>query len=129
MVARAQADANGLAGYPTSMGSICGELSAGLSRWIGTDGYRALRGRALDEARSAHPVLDRMTCDGTDTDQIAAAIEAHGAAPVAVALEAFIASLIELLGRIVGDEMAAQLIESAGAGAQSAGAAERGLDD
>ena len=130
IVARAPAGADGSVAYSATIGSICGELSAGLSRWIGTEGYRALRGRALDEARSVHPVLERLSFDGTDADQLAAAVEAHGVAPVALAVEAFIASLIELLGRIVGDEMAANLIESAGIGdLQGDGGAERGSDD
>ena len=129
VLARARAEDSEGAGYSATVGTICEELSAGLSRWIGAEGYRALRGRALDEVRPAHPALDRLSFDGTDVAEIAVAVETHGAAPVALALEAFIASLIGLLGRIIGDEMAANLIESAGVGAQKGVGSERGIDD
>jgi hypothetical protein len=65
-----------------------------------------------------------MQCDGTDAAEVASAVEAHGADAVAAAFVALVTSLIELLGRIVGVEMATRLVEHAGAG----GAAPDSID-
>ena len=42
---------------------------------------------------------------------IAAAVRAHGAAEVAAGMVALVATLIDLLGRIIGEEMAVRLVE------------------
>jgi hypothetical protein len=102
-----------------AVGRICTQLGAGLARWIGAEGYRALLRRALDEERATHPALGSLQCNGDDAAAIAAAVQAHGADVVAAALVSLIAALIELLGRVVGEEMAVQLIVQAGAGRPS----------
>jgi hypothetical protein len=45
---------------------------------------------------------------------ITAAVRAHGAGEVAAGLVASMAALIELLGRIIGEEMAVRLVEQVG---------------
>jgi hypothetical protein len=94
---------------------VCAQLRAGLARWIGSEGYRALIRRTLEQERAAHPVLSSLSCDGGDAHEIAAAVRAHGAAELTAGIMALVATLIDLLGRIVGEDMALQLVEQTGA--------------
>ncbi len=93
---------------------VCIQLRAGLGRWIGAMGYRALLGRALVLARAEHPALGVMSCHGGDDEMIAAAVRMHGAAEVAAGMVALVARLVELLGRVIGEEMALRLVEQTG---------------
>lgn len=92
---------------------ICVQLQAGLVRWIGTEGYRALVHRGLELARAEHPALSRLSCNGSDEQEIAAAVRAHGAAEVTAGMVALVATLIALLSRTVGEEMAVELVNQA----------------
>lgn len=92
---------------------MCGRLRTGLSRWVGTAGYRALLQRALELTRADHPTLRLMSCSGNEEQEIAAAVEALGAAEVTAGLIAMIATLIDLLGRIIGEDMAVELVKQA----------------
>ena len=92
---------------------VCAHLRAALSRWVGLEGYRVLLLRALDLARVEHPVLTRLSCDGNDEQEIAAAVEAHGAAEVTAGMVALVEALIDLLGRIIGEEIAVELVKQA----------------
>ena len=92
---------------------MCAQLRVGLGRWIGAEGYRALLDRALGLARAEHPALGGLSCLGGD-GAIMAAVRAHGASEVAAGLVASVAALIELLGRIIGEEMAMRLVEQVG---------------
>jgi hypothetical protein len=90
---------------------MCTELRTGLGRWIGAEGYQALVDRAVAVTRAEHPALDGFSCIGGDEPGTAAVVGAHGAADVAAGLVAFMTAMIELLGRIIGDEMAVRLVE------------------
>ena len=92
---------------------VCVHLRAGLSRWVGLEGYRVLLLRALDLARAEHPVLTQLSCNGNEEQEIAAAVRAHGAAEVRSAMMALIATLIDLLGRIIGEDIAVELVKQA----------------
>jgi hypothetical protein len=92
----------------------CIQLRAGLGRWIGAMGYRALLDRALALARVEHPALAGLSCHGGDEEAIAAAVRTHGASDVAAGMVALVAGLVELLGRIIGEEMADRLVEQTG---------------
>ena len=84
-----------------------------LSRWVGSVGCHALFTRALADARVSHPLLtgvrvqegDQPSFEGT-----AEIIDAHGASATAEALEAMLVTLVEILGRLIGDDMAMKLI-------------------
>ena len=93
---------------------VCDDLRAGLGRWIGAEGYRALLDRALVLAVTDHPVLGSISCHDGDALAAAAAARAHGATELANGLVALVATLTELLGRIIGEEMAVRLVERAG---------------
>jgi hypothetical protein len=103
---------------------ICGGLDHGLSRWIGAEGYRALLRRALEEERTVQSPFATLQWDGNDGDRIAAAVKQHGAHETVAWLVSLVASLIDLLGRVVGEDMAVQLIEQGGSTRRSERAAE-----
>jgi hypothetical protein len=92
----------------------CIQLRAGLGRWIGAMGYRALLDRALVLARAEHPALAGLSCHGGDEEAVAAAVRTHGASDVAAGMVALVAGLVDLLGRIIGEEMAVRLVEHTG---------------
>jgi hypothetical protein len=90
---------------------MCTGLRVGLSRWVGAMGYRALIDRALLLARAEHPALSSVSCHGGDEPVTTAAVWAHSADEVATGMVALVAALVELLGRIIGEEMAVRLVE------------------
>ncbi len=90
------------------------ELRVGLGRWIGAEGYRVLLGRALIVARAEHPALGGLSCLGGDQPATTAAVQAHGAGAVSAGLGTLVAVLIDLLGNIIGEDMAVHLVEQAG---------------
>ena len=93
---------------------LCTELSTDLRRWIGAEGYRALLDRSLALTRPAHPSLVGLSCLGGDKRAMDAAVRMHGAAHVQAGMLALITTLIDLLGHILGAEMAARLVEQTG---------------
>ena len=111
--ARAAGDTNTLEDVAAAATRTCTQLQAGLARWVGTEGYRALIDRALLLARAEHPVLGGLSCHGGDQPATTAAVRAHSAAEVATGMVALVATLIDLLSRIVGEEMAVELVNQA----------------
>ena len=94
--------------------SACDQLYRELSRWVGVDGCHALFMRALAQARVEYPALAQIQLHARSEpyiDGLAATIMAYGETATAVALESMLVRLIELLGRLIGDDMAAKLIE------------------
>ena len=85
-----------------------------LSRWVGSDGCHALFIRALAEARREYTPLGQIQLRaGSDPyiGGVAETVGAYGDAATAKALEAMLVQLVELLGRLIGDDMATKLIE------------------
>ena len=109
-----------VAGTPEEMAAAaergCARLRAVLTRWIGSDGYHALINRALEQARAAHPAVANLQCQAGDVQGVAAAVGAHSAAEVREGVLALVALLIDLLSRLIGEEMAVRLVEQAWAG-------------
>lgn len=92
----------------------CDNLYRELSRWVGPDGCHALFARALAETRVEHPALAQIQLRARSEpyiDGVAETIIAHGDPATAVALESMLVRLVELLGRLIGDDMAMKLIE------------------
>jgi hypothetical protein len=103
--------------------AACDHLYRELARWVGTDGCHALFTRALAQARTEHPALGQIQLRSRSDpyiDGLAETITAHGDAATAEALEPMLVRLVELLGRLIGDDMAMKLIE------RSLAASERG---
>lgn len=85
-----------------------------LARWLGATGCHALFTRALAHARSTHPALAEVSVEHRSAptlEGVAESVRAHGAAAVAAGLESLLVALLELLGRLIGDDMAARLVE------------------
>jgi hypothetical protein len=107
---------------PDAAAAATDRLYRGLSRWIGRDGCHALFTRALAETRMSHPLLEEIELrPGSDRylDATAPAIMLHGSAAANSALESMLVAVIELLARLIGDDMALKLIEQASADAHS----------
>lgn len=94
--------------------AACDQLYRELSRWVGLDGCHALFSRALAEARTDYPALGQIEIHARTQphiDGVAATIMARGDPATAEGLEFMLERLIELLGRLIGDDMALKLIE------------------
>lgn len=90
-------------------------MGSTLTRWFGPYGYHALLARALADSRSTHPALEAVSVRGpTDPrlEGIANAAARYGAAATVDAMIDVAASVIELLGRLIGEDMAAKLIDA-----------------
>jgi len=85
-----------------------------LSRWVGPDGCHALFTRALAEARDEFPPLAQIQLRPGSEPYIGGVgetVAAYGDTATATALEWMLIHLVELLGRLIGDDMATKLIE------------------
>jgi hypothetical protein len=88
-------------------------LADALRSAVGHDGFNALIARAIVLSTDDHPVLTDVFPARTTPGpaEIAAAVERHGAAPVAAALESAIATLADVLAGLVGADMVPNLFE------------------
>jgi len=94
--------------------AACDHLYRELSRWVGPDGCHALFTRALGEARVQYAALGVVQLHARSEpyiEGVAEAIIAHGDPATADGLEALLIRLIEILGRLIGDDMSTILIE------------------
>jgi hypothetical protein len=112
--ARAAGDAKAPEEVAEATERVCTQLRADLGRWIGDEGYCALLNRALGLVRVEHHALGGLACLGGDEPATAAAVQANSAGEVAAGLVALMAVLIDLLGRIIGEQMAVRLVDQVG---------------
>jgi hypothetical protein len=92
----------------------CLRVTESLRDAMGEDGYTALLARALARTEDDHPALKnirRLSSRGIRLDNVVAGIETHGVGPVTAAIEAMLAALIEVLGRLIGEDMALRIID------------------
>lgn len=85
-----------------------------LCRWVGTNGCLALLARALADARAGHPVLEEIRIANRSEpglEGVPECVRKHGAAATAEGLEMLLVTLLELLGRLIGDDMVMRLVE------------------
>lgn len=110
---------------------VCADLRVGLERWIGAEGYRVLLDRSLVLARMEHAALRDLGCRGGEPTAIAAAVRAHGPARLRAAMVTLLGALIELLGRIIGEDMAVRIVQQTlvPAPRDAPGAETRGAQD
>jgi hypothetical protein len=93
--------------------TACDHLYRELSRWVGPDGCHALFTRALAQAQTEYPALGQIQLRARSepyVDGVAETIMAHGDAATAEAVESMLVRLVDLLGRLIGDDMAMKLI-------------------
>ncbi|HUF66049.1 MAG TPA: hypothetical protein VMM17_08730 [Gemmatimonadaceae bacterium] len=101
-------------GDTAARAAACDRLYRDLSRWVGPDGCHALFTRALAESLTEYPLLAEVQLRPRSEPYVEGAADtarSHGDAVTAEALESIIVHVIELLRRLVGDDMAIKLIE------------------
>ena len=84
---------------------------------MGDAGCAALFDRALARTEGAHPALKDLrgrADDGIRLDRIAASADAHGIENVTAAIEALIGALVDILTRLIGDDMTIRLLDHDG---------------
>jgi hypothetical protein len=90
----------------------CVLITAGMSRWFGVYGSRALVLRALATAQRRHPALAGVHVSANHClEGVSASTREHGSAPVAEGIVFTIAGLAGLLGRLIGNDIAISLLE------------------
>lgn len=114
----AREEAPGRGAKPELVGAAlqqtCVRVSANLRDSLGEDGANALLGRALARTEADHPALKdirRLNEGGIHLDGVVASVATHGVAEVTAAVEALLAALVQILGRLIGDDMAIRLVE------------------
>ena len=93
---------------------VCERVHRSLSLWLGATGSQALFSRALTQARATHPALRDIGLQAKADSTLVGVTESthtHGERAVAAGLEALLAAVLELLGRLIGQDMAARLLE------------------
>jgi hypothetical protein len=89
-------------------------VHARLSRWFGAYGAKALITRALVRAQEMHPALSSVTVSTTEAAPLtgfAASIRNHGEASVTAGIADVLAALVDLIGRLIGEDLAMSLFE------------------
>ena len=89
-------------------------VSDNLRTAMGKDGSSALLARALSRTEAKHPALKdvcRLANGDVHLDGVAAGIDAHGVAAVTAGIEALLAALLEVLIRLIGEDMAIRVID------------------
>ncbi len=108
--AQALADAGARADVVSVADEVCDQLRVALGRWIGEEGHRALLNRARRVVQAEHPALAVFSCFQAD-ESPAVGVQARGADEVSAALLALVATQIELLGMIIGEQLTVRLVE------------------
>ena len=91
----------------------CTRMTGGLWRSMGPAGSSALLARAFARTEGPHPILKELhrgNGDATRVDGIAESVKAHGIGEVTAAIEALLAAVIDILTRLIGEDMATRLI-------------------
>lgn len=95
--------------------ALAGErLCHTLSRWIGSDGCHALFTRARAQAQADHRPLDALYLRvraNPYIEGVAESVKEYGDAATADAIESTLVGTVELLGRLIGIDMATNLID------------------
>ena len=102
------------AAVASALQRVFARLSYSLRDAMGPAGYDALLLRALARAKRAHPALAMarpLSDPEIPSDTILAIIEAHGADAATDAMEALLVAFIDILSRLIGEDMAIRLID------------------
>jgi hypothetical protein len=113
---------------------VLGQLQERLVRWFGPDGVDAILIRALDVARAEHPIMARVHHDAPGVLRLSGILDgvtnnranssngeaANGeAAEATEAILALVATILQLIARLVGDDMTQHLVGQIWSQAQS----------
>lgn len=114
LIARQRETAGSTTTKAASAALAAEEVYESLSRWIGSDGCHALFVRARALAVTARPALDMLYLRARAkpyVEKTSDAIGEFGDAATADAIESMLVGMIDLLGRLIGVDMATNLIE------------------
>lgn len=114
LVAQAGAERNASGNAAVAAHSACERTYRALSRSVGAAGAQALLMRALKKAQGDHPILESFHVGSQNEPglgAIAASIQSSETSEVAVGLEVVLQTMLDLLGRLVGEDMVAQLVD------------------
>jgi len=117
MVSRLVARESSAASDPNAAAVTAGVLqrmAADLVRFIGKDACHALLVRARVNAEADHPALKDIQIVAQPDLAVGGVLESiqlHGAAETAAGLESTVVSLIELLGKLIGNDLAMKLVD------------------
>ena len=114
LVTRAAAGRSGPDLDALAAGSACELACAELSLSLGSPGFDSLLRRALAKAQPEFPFLASLRVHRHPEhvfDDVARLIEENGSASVAAALESVLESMFASLGRLIGDDLVARLVE------------------
>jgi hypothetical protein len=118
LLAHEAASSNGSGGDPraaaVALERACARVSERLRDSMGDDGYSALLARAIAHTEASHPVLKgihRRTPNGIQLDGVVASVEINGVPAVTGSLEALLAAVLDILGRLIGEDMAVRIID------------------
>lgn len=92
----------------------CTRVTDVLRESMGDAGCTALLARAFERTEGAHPPLKDLRGPGDDgvrLDGIAASADKHGIEDVSAAIEALITAIIDILTRLIGEDMTIQLFD------------------
>lgn len=106
-------------------------ISDNLVRWVGTDGSQALFARALSLAQAQDQSLTVVPPPARSAlllDGLAASAESRDAGTVVAGVVLILASLIELLDRLVGNDLTLRLVEISGGDPSSDGVRASGAE-
>ncbi|MBC8087192.1 MAG: hypothetical protein H7Z40_07975 [Phycisphaerae bacterium] len=98
----------------TTASEVLTKLQVGLGRWIGTASYNMLFSRALNMTRADFPVLEGLASSSATASELLTLMQAADRSTITSGLTALIATIIELLGRLIGHDVAIQLVEHLG---------------
>ena len=101
-------------GVGEALQRTCARVCSNLRDTMGEDGCTALLARALARTEGTHPALTRIrriSRSSIALDGVADGVETHGAVVVTAAIEALLAALMDVLGNLIGDDMAIRMIE------------------
>lgn len=94
--------------------AACERACVNLSRSLGASGFSALITRALVQAQGEHPILSEISLGRPPRPvlgDITRLASVHGAPAVTAGLEAILESMVGLLGRLIGMDVVARLLE------------------
>lgn len=98
-----------------SLQRTCSRVFDTLRDYMGEDGRDALLARALARTEPYHPVLTRirrLSDRSIHLDGVMSTLETSSVSEVTAAIEALIGATLDVLGRLIGEDMALRIIEN-----------------
>lgn len=115
LIARAAEDSGSPVASAAAAARACERFLADTSRWLGVAGAQVIFARVSSQLSVEHPVLTEIrvvAAPAARVEGVTAGGEDHDERAARKALESVLIAALELLGRLVGDDMVAQMVEN-----------------